>query len=120
LAQGRHFDLVLAMHEGQWSRALQTYDAHVLHAPASLSVGNSSDTSRRLLKRGLAKSIQRLGCPHLLQTYLADQQGAEDAELQLEAAWRTSSWVRTIPSCCTHSSTLSIMKLDLHFRRTCR
>jgi hypothetical protein len=94
LAQGRHFDLILAMHEGQWSRALQIYDAHVLHAPVLAS--GTSGTSHRDLKRGLAKSVQRLGCHHLLQTYLADQEGADDAELQLEGAWRTSSWVRNL------------------------
>ncbi|XP_019197259.1 PREDICTED: serine/threonine-protein kinase ATM isoform X3 [Ipomoea nil] len=102
-------------HEGNWSKALEYYDLQIRSEPAGqmehLSAKNSqsafhtyssrSDESmRKQPLKGLIRSLQQIGCTHLLDVccqWLTSQKGQfehdpEFTELQYEAAWRAGNW----------------------------
>ncbi|KAK1564596.1 hypothetical protein Q3G72_006661 [Acer saccharum] len=106
-------------HEGNWSKALEYYELQVrsnamvqtdggsralsahmqsaIHFPLS-----TSETEKKTRKpyKGLIKSLQQIGCMHVLDMYcqgLTSRKGQfqhdlEFTELQYEAAWRTGNW----------------------------
>ncbi|KAI9173943.1 hypothetical protein LWI28_009144 [Acer negundo] len=106
-------------HEGNWSKALEYYELQVrsnamvqmdggsralsahmqsaIHLPLS-----TSETEKKTRKpyKGLIKSLQQIGCMHVLDMYcqgLTSRKGQfqhdlEFTELQYEAAWRAGNW----------------------------
>uniref|UniRef100_A0A2C9VS06 Serine/threonine-protein kinase ATM n=1 Tax=Manihot esculenta TaxID=3983 RepID=A0A2C9VS06_MANES len=107
-------------HEGNWSKALEYYDLQV-RANAMLETNGGSRTffvdhtqpaahifvpeskdEMKLRKpyKGLIKSLQKIGCTHVLESYCQGltsrkgqlQQDLEFTELQYEAAWRAGNW----------------------------
>lgn len=107
-------------HEGNWSKALEYYDLQVRSEPIvqkgggfrKLSPENSqpadhlsfpkSEDDMRIRKsyKGLIRSLQQIGCTHVLDLYsqgLTSRKGrfqhdSEFTELQYEAAWRVGNW----------------------------
>ncbi|XP_057988495.1 serine/threonine-protein kinase ATM isoform X2 [Hevea brasiliensis] len=107
-------------HEGNWSKALEYYDQQVrantmlemnggsrtlsvehTQSAAHLFVSESKDEMRlRKPYKGLIRSLQQIGCTHLLELYCQGltsrmgqfQQDLEFTELQYEAAWRAGNW----------------------------
>ncbi|KAH6798041.1 Serine/Threonine-kinase ATM-like protein [Perilla frutescens var. hirtella] len=106
-------------HEGNWSKALESYDLLVRSLPTlqiSGSTYSSMENSQRAEHasfsktkhgvmqkkpyKGLIRSLQKIGCSHLLDVYcqgLTSQKGRfqhdlEFTELQYEAAWRVGNW----------------------------
>ncbi|XP_074316262.1 serine/threonine-protein kinase ATM [Silene latifolia] len=104
-------------HEGNWSKALEYHDLHVRlekedNPQKYLSHESSGQTSglsfpkaelemqQRKPYKGVIKSLQRIGCAHILDLYcqgLISRQGEfqddlEFVELQYEAAWRAGNW----------------------------
>ncbi|XP_042498310.1 serine/threonine-protein kinase ATM isoform X2 [Macadamia integrifolia] len=106
-------------HEGNWSKALEYYDLQVRSAQGvetdgvsnnfstepstscQLSFPKSDDEDRRRKPFiGLMRSLQQIGCTHILDLYcqgLTSQKGMshhdpEFSELQYEAAWRAGNW----------------------------
>ncbi|KAK1427643.1 hypothetical protein QVD17_16334 [Tagetes erecta] len=107
-------------HEGNWSKALEYYDLQV-RSEASIERGNSSEyvlpesfhsslpssssksedeMRQRKPHKGVIKSLQQLGCTHVLDMYSQGlmyrkgriQDDLEFNELQFEAAWRAGNW----------------------------
>ncbi|XP_024973398.1 serine/threonine-protein kinase ATM isoform X4 [Cynara cardunculus var. scolymus] len=107
-------------HEGNWSKALEYYDLQV-RSEASIEMGNSSgdvvpenfhsslpssssksedEMRQRKPHKGLIKSLQQIGCTHVLDMYCQGlmyrkgrfQDDLEFNELQFEAAWRAGNW----------------------------
>ncbi|KAI3807033.1 hypothetical protein L1987_22953 [Smallanthus sonchifolius] len=105
-------------HEGNWSKALEYYDLQV-RSEASIEMGNSSqdvlpenfhpslsssksedEMRQRKPHKGLIKSLQQIGCTHVLDMYSQGlmyrkgriQDDVEFNELQFEAAWRAGNW----------------------------
>ncbi|KAL8261037.1 hypothetical protein R6Q59_025086 [Mikania micrantha] len=107
-------------HEGNWSKALEYYDLQV-RSEASIAMGNSSqdelpeklhpclplsssksedETRQRKPHKGVIKSLQQIGCTHVLDMYSQGlmhrkgriQDDMEFNELQFEAAWRAGNW----------------------------
>ncbi|OMO81453.1 hypothetical protein CCACVL1_12414, partial [Corchorus capsularis] len=106
-------------HEGNWNKALEYYDlqvrseatTHVASSSRTLSLAETQslshsslstleDESKRKPYNGLIRSLQQIGCRHLLDLYCQGltsrkgqfQQDSEFKELQYEAAWRTGNW----------------------------
>ncbi|KAK6920707.1 Phosphatidylinositol 3-/4-kinase, catalytic domain [Dillenia turbinata] len=106
-------------HEGNWSKALECYDLQIrsdamvqtegpgnslskLSQPTARNMLSASGdrTRQRMPFKGLIRSLQRIGCTHLLDTYchgLTSKEGqfqhdSEFTELQYEAAWRAGNW----------------------------
>ncbi|KAK1363096.1 serine/threonine-protein kinase ATM, partial [Heracleum sosnowskyi] len=103
-------------HEGNWSKALEYYDLQVRSEPivpaSKLFPENSlrrehcsfplTEDEMRIRKpyKGLIRSLQQLGCTHVLDLYsqgLTSRKGRfqhdfEFTELQYEAAWRAGNW----------------------------
>ncbi|KAI3684521.1 hypothetical protein L6452_33745 [Arctium lappa] len=107
-------------HEGNWSKALEYYDLQV-RSEASIEMGNCSrdvvpdsfhpslpssssksedEMRQRKPHKGLIKSLQQIGCTHVLDMYCQGlmyrkgrfQDDLEFNELQFEAAWRAGNW----------------------------
>ncbi|XVF09293.1 hypothetical protein REPUB_Repub07fG0080200 [Reevesia pubescens] len=106
-------------HEGNWNKALEYYDLQV-RSEATAHVGGSSrnlslaktqslshsslstleDENKRKPYKGLIRSLQQIGCRHVLDLYCQGltsgkgqfQQDMEFTELQYEAAWRAGNW----------------------------
>lgn len=111
---------VIFEHEGNWSKALEYYDLQIRSNPllqmdggsSTLSAGHTqlgthlslsaSEEEMRQRKpyKGLIRSLQQIGCTHVLDlycqglTYRKDQfhYDLEFNELQYEAAWRAGNW----------------------------
>ncbi|KAG6746015.1 hypothetical protein POTOM_050526 [Populus tomentosa] len=111
---------VIFEHEGNWSKALEYYDLQIHSNPllqmdggsSTLSAGHTqlgahlslsaSEEEMRQRKpyKGLIRSLQQIGCTHVLDlycqglTYRKDQfhYDLEFNELQYEAAWRAGNW----------------------------
>ncbi|KAK1388254.1 hypothetical protein POM88_016432 [Heracleum sosnowskyi] len=74
-------------HDGNWSKALKYYDLQ-------------DEMRIRKPYKGLIRSLQQLGCTHVLDLYSQGltsrkgrfQHGFVYTELQYEAAWRTGNW----------------------------
>ncbi|XP_017218492.1 serine/threonine-protein kinase ATM [Daucus carota subsp. sativus] len=103
-------------HEGNWSKALEYYDLQVRSEPSVPSTKSLPETSHqrdncsfpltedetkiRKPYKGLIRSLQQLGCTHVLDLYsqgLTSRKGRfqhdfEFTELQYEAAWRAGNW----------------------------
>ncbi|KAK7281904.1 hypothetical protein RIF29_10269 [Crotalaria pallida] len=113
-------------HEGNWGKALEYYD---LQARSGVSI--QKDGSSRSLSlektgaanpssfasdvdemrqtrpyKGLIRSLQQIGCTHLLDMYCQGLTSSKDqlqhdlefAELQYESAWRAGNWDFSLPS----------------------
>lgn len=113
------YQIITLEHEGNWSKALEYYDLQVRSETmvqsndgsgtllpeqsqtSQLSVSTSEDETR-LGKpfKGLIKSLQKIGCMHVLDLYcqgLTSKKGQFQhdlpfIELQYEAAWRVGNW----------------------------
>ncbi|XP_017973415.1 PREDICTED: serine/threonine-protein kinase ATM isoform X2 [Theobroma cacao] len=107
-------------HEGNWNKALEYYDLQVRSEATAYVVGGNSttlslaetqslshsslstleDETKRKPYKGLIRSLQQIGCRHVLDLYCQGltsgkgqfQQDLEFKELQYEAAWRTGNW----------------------------
>lgn len=107
-------------HEGNWGKALEYYDLQVRsdvsrsedgsflslppdHTQAAYpsSIFTKVDQIRQWKPyKGLIRSLQQIGCTHLLDLYCQGltsrndqlQHDLEFAELQYEAAWRAGNW----------------------------
>ncbi|GAV63786.1 PI3_PI4_kinase domain-containing protein/FAT domain-containing protein/FATC domain-containing protein, partial [Cephalotus follicularis] len=108
-------------HEGNWSKALEYYDLQVRSSAMELMDGGSralslqhvqptcdlspatlEDVMMRQRKpyKGLIRSLQQIGCTHLLDLYFQGLTSRKDhfhhdlefKELQYEAAWRAGNW----------------------------
>ncbi|CAA7402290.1 unnamed protein product [Spirodela intermedia] len=107
-------------HEGNWSKALEHYDLLIRKASVGKIGGMSRDyeavyaqglnhvsSSREVketgvwkLHKGLMRSLQQIGCSHLLDVYFQGltkqncyfQHDLDFTELQYEAAWRSGNW----------------------------
>ncbi|XP_023765032.1 serine/threonine-protein kinase ATM isoform X1 [Lactuca sativa] len=112
-------------HEGNWSKALEYYDLQV-RSEASIEMGNNSSRDQSLSSssskpedemkqrkphKGLIKSLQQIGCTHMLDMYCQGlmykkgrfQDDLEFNELQFEAAWRAGNWDFSLLSMDTNS-----------------
>ncbi|KAI3512910.1 hypothetical protein L1887_20232 [Cichorium endivia] len=128
-------------HEGNWSKALEYYDLQV-RSEASIEMGNSfrdpvpenfnpsvpssSDEMRqRKPHKGLIKSLQQIGCTHILDMYCQGlmyrkgrfQDDLEFNELQFEAAWRAGNWDFSLLSMGTNSPKSSQPIRHNHFNQ---
>ena len=82
-----------AEHEGAWGRSLAAHDA-------VLSVGGSGATSAAAAAGGVLRSIQRIGCYHVLDAVASKlcQKAGNDTcppefrEAQMQAAWHAGRW----------------------------
>ncbi len=97
--------LQLYEHEGNWSKAAESYDL-LLRSQESMLGMRVSTTEQHVsgqrdwqLHQGLMKSLQQMGCSliaNLYYTGLAQEGGiAKDSqfrELEYEAAWRAGKW----------------------------
>ncbi|KAB2013879.1 hypothetical protein ES319_D09G187000v1 [Gossypium barbadense] len=106
-------------HEGNWNKALEYYDlqvrseatAHMDGSSRTLSLtetqsfsqphlSTSDDEAKWKPYKGLIRSLQQIGCRHMLDLYCQGltsgkgqfQQDLEFTELQYEAAWRAGNW----------------------------
>ncbi|PPS01510.1 hypothetical protein GOBAR_AA19162 [Gossypium barbadense] len=106
-------------HEGNWNKALEYYDlqvrseatAHMDGSSRTLSLTETQSLSQPHLStsddeakwkpyKGLIRSLQQIGCRHMLDLYCQGltsgkgqfQQDLEFTELQYEAAWRAGNW----------------------------
>ncbi|KAL9265361.1 Serine/threonine-protein kinase ATM-like protein [Drosera capensis] len=104
-------------HEGNWSKALECYDLLVQSDGGSNCLGSSlvedsttsgpssfseieDDRKHKKPFKGLIKSLQQIGCSHILDLYCHGlvsrndefRHDVEFAELQYEAAWRAGNW----------------------------
>ncbi|XP_073048596.1 serine/threonine-protein kinase ATM isoform X21 [Primulina eburnea] len=111
--------ITIFQHEGNWSKALEYLDLQArfelmpqMNGSTHPSSGNSQqpahaffsqtehDTTHKKPYKGLVRSLQQIGCTHVLDVYcqgLTTQTGRlqhdlEFAELQYEAAWRAGNW----------------------------
>lgn len=112
-------------HEGNWEKALEYYDMQVrtnfskpvggsllglppdhTRAEDSSSKSTMEDAGRQWKPyKGLIRSLQQVGCTHLLDLYCQGltsrkdwlQHDLEFAELQYEAAWRSGNWDFSLP-----------------------
>ncbi|PON35174.1 Phosphatidylinositol 3-kinase, Vps34 type, partial [Parasponia andersonii] len=105
-------------HEGNWGKALESFDLQVRSAALvqmdyssrtpllestppteNLAISALEDRMRKPYK-GLIRSLQQIGCMHVLDLYCQGltsrqghfQQDLEFTELQYEAAWRAGNW----------------------------
>ncbi|CAK7328913.1 unnamed protein product [Dovyalis caffra] len=107
-------------HEGNWSKALEYYDLQIRSDPllqmgggsSTLSAGHTQpgthlsrsaseeDMRQRKPYKGLIRSLQQIGCTHVLDLYCQGLTSRRDQfhcdlefnELQYEAAWRAGNW----------------------------
>ncbi|KAM6570000.1 hypothetical protein CsatB_017985 [Cannabis sativa] len=105
-------------HEGNWGKALESYDLQVRSAasvqmdyrskkplleqtlPTQNPATSALEDQMRKPYKGLIRSLQQIGCMHMLDLYcqgLTSRQGhfqhdLEFTELQYEAAWRAGNW----------------------------
>ncbi|KAI8543044.1 hypothetical protein RHMOL_Rhmol08G0188500 [Rhododendron molle] len=135
--------IVTFEHEGNWSKALEYYDLQVrseaeiqlegssrqkfherCHPTMSLSFSNTEDEMRqRKPYKGLIRSLQQMGCTHMLDLYCQGltsrkgqfEQDLEFSELQYEAAWRAGNWDFSLLSMGDSSSHLSQDPIRGHF-----
>jgi len=82
-----HTQIQFLMHEGRWHDALQSLDI----------LQQSRDASNRNISAQVARCLQGLGCPNLLEVCLAGLPPAPGGagairDIQYEAAWRMSKW----------------------------
>ncbi|XP_011028561.1 PREDICTED: serine/threonine-protein kinase ATM [Populus euphratica] len=133
---------VIFEHEGNWSKALEYYDLQIRSNPllqmdggsSTLSAGHTqlgthlslsaSEEEMRQRKpyKGLIRSLQQIGCTHVLDlycqglTYRKDQfhHDLEFNELQYEAAWRAGNWDLSLHSVGANSPSRLDVKSD-HF-----
>ncbi|KAJ7956242.1 Serine/threonine-protein kinase ATM [Quillaja saponaria] len=129
-------------HEGNWGKALEYYDLQVRSVASlqmdggfrTLSAGGTRTVNHvsasttidemRLRKpyKGLIRSLQQIGCTHVLDLYCQGltstegqfQHDLEFTELQYEAAWRAGNWDFSLPYVGDDSSLSQHMKYD-HF-----
>ncbi|GAB2269841.1 hypothetical protein Dimus_004759 [Dionaea muscipula] len=127
-------------HEGNWSKALEYYDLQVQSAVASnCSEPSSLEDSRPLVRssfcenednrkhrrpyKGLIRSLQQIGCSHILDLYCQGlvsrndefQHDREFVELQYEAAWRAGNWNYSLTCTGADTSTSSPNDKSSHF-----
>ncbi|XP_078431049.1 serine/Threonine-kinase ATM-like protein isoform X2 [Wolffia australiana] len=135
--------IVTFEHEGKWSKALEYYDLLIRKSSATKiddgtrksritdsrqSDYNSGDRKVKekgiwRLHKGLMRSLQQIGCSHLLDFYFqglsnqkCDLQGDLDFnELQYEAAWRSGNWDFTPYFFDIHASAFERDSLKCHF-----
>ena len=117
-------ELIISEHEGKYDETMQVYDsmfqqAHkrsnggISAAPAVGVAGRHPDCSSSVpveTHAGLVRSLQRLGCSHLVDRYMSDLSGNDPmaygsiSDAHYEAAWRTANWdlptqsLPTVPS----------------------
>ncbi|KAJ0047583.1 hypothetical protein Pint_15443 [Pistacia integerrima] len=109
--------IVTLEHEGNWSKALEYYELQVrsdsmvqfdggsralspLMQPTMHLSLSENDVKERKPYKGLIRSLQQIGCMHVLDMYcqgLTSRKGQfqhdlEFTELQYEAAWRAGNW----------------------------
>ncbi|KAJ0106492.1 hypothetical protein Patl1_18037 [Pistacia atlantica] len=109
--------IVTLEHEGNWSKALEYYELQVrsdsmvqfdggsralspLIQPTMHLSLSENDVKERKPYKGLIRSLQQIGCMHVLDMYcqgLTSRKGQfqhdlEFTELQYEAAWRAGNW----------------------------
>ncbi|MED6180993.1 hypothetical protein PIB30_015216 [Stylosanthes scabra] len=129
-------------HEGNWGKALEYYDLQVRSGMSGQKDGNSrrlsleqtgaanplsftSDTDEMRQSRpykGLIKSLQQIGCTHVLGLYCHGltsseaqlQHDLEFTELQYESAWRAGNWDFSLPSVGSFPPSTDDIKYD-HF-----
>ncbi|EXB87890.1 Serine/threonine-protein kinase ATM [Morus notabilis] len=110
--------IITCEHEGNWGKALESYDLQVRSAALvqrdyssqnsllertrptdNLAISAQQDQMRKPFK-GLIRSLQQIGCMHVLDLYCQGltsrkvhiQHDMEFTELQYEAAWRAGNW----------------------------
>ncbi|RDY13102.1 Serine/threonine-protein kinase ATM, partial [Mucuna pruriens] len=129
-------------HEGNWGKALEYYD---LQVQSDCSVQKDGSSRSLLLKqtgatnpssfasevdemrqsrpyKGLIKSLQQIGCTHVLDMYCRGLTSSKDqlqhdlefAELQYESAWRAGNWDFSLPCVETNFPPTPNIKCD-HF-----
>ncbi|XP_062116266.1 serine/threonine-protein kinase ATM isoform X3 [Humulus lupulus] len=100
-------------HEGNWGKALESYDLQVRSAttgskkslleqtfPTENPATSALEDRMRKPYKGLIRSLQQIGCMHMLDLYCQGltsrhghfQHDLEFTELQYEAAWRAGNW----------------------------
>ncbi|CAN0900398.1 Serine/threonine-protein kinase ATM [Linum grandiflorum] len=131
-------------HEGNWSKALEHYDLQVRSNAMLQSGADSSialektcqldgheplsavhdEMNQRKPYKGLMRSLQQMGCTHVLDLYCQGltsrkdqlQHDLEFNELQYEAAWRAGNWDFSFLSHGPNSASRQLVKTD-HFHR---
>ncbi|CAL5362027.1 unnamed protein product [Camellia sinensis] len=131
--------IVTFEHEGNWSKALEYYDLQV-RSEAEIQMDGTSkklspelsqptvrysevDIRQRKPYKGLIRSLQQMGCTHVLDLYcqgLTSRKGQfehdlEFTELQYEAAWRAGNWDFSLLYMGGNSSCLSQDMRSDHF-----
>ncbi|KAK7350621.1 hypothetical protein VNO77_09440 [Canavalia gladiata] len=128
-------------HEGNWGKALEYYDLQVQSSVSVQKDGRSRSLSLKQTGaanpsfasevdemrqsrpyKGLIRSLQQLGCTHVLDMYCRGltsnkdqlQHDLEFAELQYESAWRAGNWDFSLPSVGTNFPLTPNIKHD-HF-----
>ncbi|XP_027337565.1 serine/threonine-protein kinase ATM [Abrus precatorius] len=129
-------------HEGNWGKALEYYDLQVQSGVSiqkdgdsrSLSLkhvgaGNPSsfalevdETRQSRPYKGLIRSLQQIGCTHVLDMYCRGLTSSKDklqhdlefSELQYESAWRAGNWDFSLPCVGSNFSRAPDIKYD-HF-----
>ncbi|CAN1347706.1 Serine/threonine-protein kinase ATM [Linum perenne] len=126
-------------HEGNWSKALEYYD---LQVRSNAMLQPDVDSSMALVKncqlaghvspsvhdemslrkpyKGLIRSLQQMGCTHVLDLYCQGltsrkdqlQHDLEFNELQYEAAWRAGNWDFSFLSHGPNSAARQLVKSD--------
>ncbi|KAI9087642.1 hypothetical protein K1719_030512 [Acacia pycnantha] len=122
-------------HEGNWGKALEYYDLLVRSGVSKLEdssflslssdhtqAADSSSISTNVDQimqfkpyKGLIRSLQQIGCTHVLDLYCHGltsrndqlQHDLEFAELQYEAAWRAGNWDFSLPYTGANSTPLT-------------
>uniref|UniRef100_A0A7N0V2B4 Uncharacterized protein n=1 Tax=Kalanchoe fedtschenkoi TaxID=63787 RepID=A0A7N0V2B4_KALFE len=110
--------LITFEHEGNWNKALECYDLQVRFNISGLNDSTSTllehaqprtnlhlsytdnEIGQRKAYKGLVRSLQQIGCTHVLDLYCQGltsrnsqfYQDLEFVELQYEAAWRAGNW----------------------------
>lgn len=130
-------------HEGNWGKALEYYDllarsdvlkqedSSVFSFPSdctkaadSSSISTNVDRIRQSKPyKGLIRSLQQIGCTHVLDLYCQGltsrndqfQHDLEFAELQYEAAWRAGNWDFSLPYTGDNSTPLTQNVKSDHF-----
>ncbi|EPS70319.1 hypothetical protein M569_04441, partial [Genlisea aurea] len=100
--------VIIFEHEGNWTKALEYYDLQVRSEPTAQNISSSyqepdhlsNGIERKRPYKGLIRSLEQMGCKHLLDVYCQgltsqreqSQNDQEFIELQYEAAWRAGNW----------------------------
>ncbi|XP_044477149.1 serine/threonine-protein kinase ATM isoform X3 [Mangifera indica] len=131
--------IVTLEHEGNWSKALEYYELQVRSDSMVQLNGGSralspfmqptmhlslpeNDVKERKPYKGLIRSLQKIGCMHVLDMYcqgLTSRKGQfqhdlEFTELQYEAAWRAGNWDFSLVCDGVYSSSVQHIKIN-HF-----